>query len=185
MLSADYNDLNSLTKILQEHNVDVVISALSLFDEESSKAQINLINAAIESGSVKRFMPSEFGVDYSLPGLADAHPGARWFNDAADSLAKSHLDYTRVIFGQLSDFYAYPHEQGHMKQFTYFVDFVNKEAAVPGDGEASATFLHSTDIAKYTVALLGEDKWPQFSAFASDRLTWNELVILAEKVTGK
>ncbi|KAF2452201.1 NAD(P)-binding protein [Karstenula rhodostoma CBS 690.94] len=184
VLHADYSNPAAMKKLLQEHSVDVVISALSLFDEDSAKAQMVLINAAIESGTVKRFVPSEFGVDYTQPGLADAHPGARWFNDAADMLRESKLEFTRVIFGQLTDHYGYPHCQSYMKQFTYFMDFVNRKAAVPGDGEASATFLHSADVAKYTVALLDEDKWPQFSAFASDRLTWNELVRLAEKVTG-
>ena len=185
VLNADYSNSNALKKLLQEHSVDVVISALSLFDEESAKAQMVLISAAIESNIVKRFVPSEFGVDYTRPGLADAHPGARWFNDAADMLRESKLEFTRVIFGQLTDHYGYPHFQSYMKQFTYFLDFVNKKAAIPGDGEASATFLCSVDVAKYIVALLNEKKWPQFSAFASDRLTWNELVRLAERVTGK
>lgn len=184
VLGADYNDLNALKKLLQEHGVEIVISTLSLFDEQSSKAQLNLITAAIESDSVEKFIPSEFGVDYTQPGVADAHPGAKWFNDAADMLRGSQLQYTRVIFGQLSDHYGYPHCPSHMKQFTYFMDFVNRKAGIPGDGEAFATFLHSTDIAKYTVALLDEDKWPEFSAFASDRLTWNELLVLAGKVTG-
>ena len=184
VLHMDYNDRTVLKKLLQEHSVDVVISALSLFDEESAKAQMALISAAIESSTVKRFIPSEFGVDYTRPGLADTHPGSKWFNNAADMLRESDLEFTRIIFGQLTDHYGYPHFQSYMKQFTYFLDFVNRKAAVPGDGKAAATFLHSTDIAKYTVALLDEKKWPEFSAFASDRLAWHELVMLAERVTG-
>jgi hypothetical protein len=69
-----------------------------------------------------------------------------------------------------------------MKHFTYFLYLKNKTAALPGDGEAKATFLHSVDIAKYTAALLDEEKWPETSAFASDQMSWTELVKMAERV---
>ncbi|CAN9293890.1 unnamed protein product [Alternaria alternata] len=170
VIEADYEDVASVKESLKKHNVDVVISALALFTEESAKAQMNLIQAAIDSGSVKRFMPSEYGVNYSHPGVLEFHPAAKWWLDAADLLRSSHLDFTRVMFGWFSDYFGMPH----------------CKTALPGDGKASVTFLHSTDVAKYIAALLDEEKrWPEFSAFASDKLTWNKVVETAERVTGE
>ncbi|KAB2105737.1 hypothetical protein AG0111_0g6389 [Alternaria gaisen] len=186
VIEADYEDVASVKQSLQKYNVEVVISALALFTEESAKAQMNLIQAAIDSGSVKRFMPSEYGVNYSHPGVLEFHPAAKWWLDAADLLRSSHLDFTRVMFGWFSDYFGMPHCKSNMKPFKYALDFDNRKAALPGDGEASVTFLHSTDVAKYIAALLDEEKrWPEFSAFASDKLTWNKVVETAERVTGE
>ncbi|CAN9100423.1 unnamed protein product [Alternaria alternata] len=186
VIEADYEDVASVKQSLQKHNVEVVISALALFTEESAKAQMNLIQAAIDSGSVKRFMPSEYGVNYSHPGVLEFHPAAKWWLDAADLLRSSHLDFTRVMFGWFSDYFSMPHYKSNMKPFKYALDFDNRKAALPGDGKASVTFLHSTDVAKYIAALLDEEKrWPEFSAFASDKLTWNKVVETAERVTGE
>lgn len=52
---------------MQRHSIDTVISVLNLDFEEISDAQINLIRGAAKSGVVKRFIPSDFNVDYSLP----------------------------------------------------------------------------------------------------------------------
>lgn len=171
---------------MQDHGIEVVISALALFTEESAKAQLDLIHAAISSTSVKRFIPSEYGINYSHPGLLDFHPNAKWWLDAADLLRSSHLDFTRIIFGWLLDTYGYPCCKSNMKPFYFAVDFQIRRAALPGDGEVPVTFLHSRDIAKYVAALLNETKrWPETSAFASDRMTWNELVKVAENIMGK
>ncbi|KAG9191604.1 hypothetical protein G6011_10338 [Alternaria panax] len=168
VIEADYNDVASVKESLKKQNVEVVISALALFTEESAKAQMNLIHATIDSGSVKRFMPSEYGINYSHPGLLEFHPAAKWWLDAADLLRSSHLDFTRVIFGWFSDYFGMPHCKSNMKPFKYALDFDNRKAALPGDGEASVTFLHSTDVA---------------NAFASDKLTWNKVVEIVEGAT--
>ncbi|CAO2652623.1 Nn.00g009060.m01.CDS01 [Neocucurbitaria sp. VM-36] len=186
VLEANYSDLAAVKKLLQDHNIEVVISALALFTENSAKAQMNLINAVIESGTVKRFIPSEYGINYSHPGLLEFHPAAKWWVDAAEVLRNSHVEFTRIIFGWLLDHYGFPHCKSHMKPFKFAVDFDNRRAALPGDGNTPVTFLHSVDIAKYVAALIDEvQKWPEISAFASDRMSWNELVKVAEKVTGE
>ena len=186
VIEADYNAVASMKELLKVHNVEVVVSALALFTEESAQAQMNLIQAAIDSGSVTRFVPSEYGINYSHPGLLEFHPATKWWLEAADLLRESHLDFTRVIFGWFSDYFGVPHTKSNMKPFKYALDFDSRKAAIPGDGKAPVTFLHSTDVARYIAALLEEEaQWPEISAFASDKLTWNDLVELAEKATGK
>jgi hypothetical protein len=44
-----------------------VISALLLADEEVAQAQINLIRAAAQSGTVTKFIPSEYYIDFHAP----------------------------------------------------------------------------------------------------------------------
>lgn len=72
-----------------------------------------------------------------------------------------------------------------MKPFSYAIDFHHRRAAIPGDGKAPVAFLHSNDLAKYIVAMLEQDSWPEFSAFAGDRMSWGDLLVLAEEVTGR
>jgi nucleoside-diphosphate-sugar epimerase len=175
-----------MKELLKKHNVETVISALALFTKEGAESQMNLIQAAIDAGIVKRFIPSEYGINYSQPGLLEWSPSAKWWLDAANLLRSSHIDFTRVILGWYSDYFDMPHYKSNMKPFYYALDFQNRKAVLPGDGEAPVTFMHSTDVAKYIAAMLDEQKkWPELSPFATDKLTWNKVVEIAERVTGE
>lgn len=185
VLETNYDDVASMKDLLQKNNIEIVISALRLFDKPGADSQMNLIRASIDAGNVKRFMPSEYGVNYSQPGILDVYPSAKWWLDAADLLRSSHIDFTRVFLGWYSDYFAMPHVKSNMKPFNYALDFKNKKAVLPGDGNSAVSFIHSTDLAKYIVATLDDEKkWPELSPFASDAMTWKKAVELAEKVTG-
>jgi nucleoside-diphosphate-sugar epimerase len=184
VLAADYNDTANLKKLLQEHNAEIVISALGLFSDESAQAQMNLIHAAIASNSVKKFIPSEFGIKYTKE-LLSFHPAAQWWIDAAEALQNSQLQYTRIILGWTLDHYGMPAVPSNMKPFSYAIDFHHQRAAIPGDGTSPIAFLHTNDLAKYIAAMLEQDSWPQFSAFAGDRMSWSDLLAIAEEVTGE
>jgi radical SAM superfamily enzyme YgiQ (UPF0313 family) len=58
----DYSDVDSLTKTLEEYNVDVVISTIFIFDEESGATETNLVKAAEKSKTTKRFVISNWGI---------------------------------------------------------------------------------------------------------------------------
>ena len=55
----DYSDVAALTKVFKDHSVDVVVSTLP---GGGLKAQYSLADAAKASGSVKLFVPSEWGL---------------------------------------------------------------------------------------------------------------------------
>ncbi|KAG4438707.1 hypothetical protein IFR05_005787 [Cadophora sp. M221] len=61
----DYSDVDALKSVLEAHNVTTIISAISIADGSSGQAQLNLIKAADLSTKTKRFLPSEFGADYT------------------------------------------------------------------------------------------------------------------------
>jgi hypothetical protein len=45
-------------------------------------------------------------------------------------------------------------------------------------------FTHTFDVAQYVAALIGEEKWNDRSIIIGDKLTWNDLVSLAETTKG-
>lgn len=185
VLAVDYSDVDSTAATLQKHNIGTIISALSLFTEEVGEAQMRLIQAAINSNVVKRFVPSEFAFNYLRPGLRDFHDAAQMRMDAADKLRDSHVEFTRFVFGWILDTWNPVSAKTNMPPMTWVVDFPNRKARIPGDGTKSITVMHSHDIGKYIAALLDEEKaWPEMSAFAGDKVSFNEMVEMAERVTG-
>jgi nucleoside-diphosphate-sugar epimerase len=64
--TVDYTDVDKLVHELEQLRIEVVISALSIDNQSSGRAQLNLIDAARRSRCVRRFIPSEYGgIDYS------------------------------------------------------------------------------------------------------------------------
>ena len=62
LLLADYANVKSLTNLLESNLIDTVICTI---DDATGSAQLNLIEAAENSSSTKRFIPSEFGLRYT------------------------------------------------------------------------------------------------------------------------
>ena len=63
MVAIDYTDVSSIVKVLEDHNVDTLISTLgSMFGQDPELA---LIQAADKSNSTKRFIPSTWGIKYT------------------------------------------------------------------------------------------------------------------------
>lgn len=66
-IAVDYSNVDEIKRVLQEHQVEVVVSALLLADESAVKSQNNLVRAAARSGTVNRFVPSEYYIDFHAP----------------------------------------------------------------------------------------------------------------------
>jgi nucleoside-diphosphate-sugar epimerase len=58
-------------------------------------------------------------------------------------------------------------------------------AAIPGSGETPVAFTHTNDIAKFVVASLDLPHWPREGWIVGDKVTWNEVLEMAESVKGK
>jgi hypothetical protein len=59
--AVDYNDIEQLTKTLEENNVHTVISTIVMMDPAAANAEGNLVAAATKSSSTKRFVASNWG----------------------------------------------------------------------------------------------------------------------------
>lgn len=60
-IAVDYEDIDRVTKSLDENKVHTVISTIVLYDPVAAQSERNLITAAAKSASVKRFVQSNWG----------------------------------------------------------------------------------------------------------------------------
>ncbi|KAK6826422.1 hypothetical protein RU639_005437 [Aspergillus parasiticus] len=154
-----------------------------MFDESATDSQLNLIEAAIKSKSTKRFIPSDFGIIYNEQRASVFSPFKGKLL-VAEKLRLSGLEYTLVSNGFFMDYYGLPKVKSYLQPFVFAVDIANSTAAIPGSGNVPVVFTHTFDVAQYVAALIGEEKWNERSIIIGDKLTWNDLVSLAETTKG-
>ncbi|KAJ5228551.1 hypothetical protein N7489_009259 [Penicillium chrysogenum] len=180
----NYDDIPSMARVLERHNIHTIISAIGLVSDETSQSQLNLIEAAEKSASTKRFIPSEYSFVQTTE-LLPIDPSIQYWLDAADRLKASALQYTRVIPGFFMDYWGMPHVQTHLQPFTFGIDIPSGTAAIPGDGNNVICMTYTYDMAVYLVKALDLDDWPEFSVIVGDEVTYNQLLAMAEEFTGK
>jgi hypothetical protein len=97
------------------------------------------------------------------------------------ALEKTSLEWTSVYNGLFLDYFS-PGIPSYCRPSSFFVDVKNNKAGIPGSGDYPMYFTHTTDIGKYTAALLGTEKWGNRYFIAGDVKTWNEFIAIAERV---
>ena len=117
--------------------------------------------------------------------LLSVDPSIQHWLNAADSLKKSSLQYTRVIPGFFMDYWGMPPVRTNLQPVTFGMDMVSCQAAIPGDGNDVIGMTYTYDMAEFLIKLLELEEWPEFSIFVGDDVTYNELLRLAEEVRGK
>ncbi|KAF2649202.1 NAD(P)-binding protein [Lophiostoma macrostomum CBS 122681] len=181
VISADYSNVESIVKALEENKIDTVISTLgSTFGTEPELA---LIEAASKSTATKRYIPSTWGLRYT-PEVATIMPSAKSKITLVTALQGTNLEYTTVINGFFLDYYVIPHVKSYLFGITLAIDIANKAAAIPGSGNVPGVFTYSFDIARFIVALLGEPTWDKESYIIGDKVTFNEFLAIAEEARG-
>ncbi|WAO95340.1 NmrA domain-containing protein [Fusarium falciforme] len=181
ILAIDYTNVESLTKSLEEGNIAVVISVLNTM--ASIEPELNLIAASDASKPTKRFIPSIWGVKFP-PEIIELFPSAKGKLDVIDALASTSLEYTVWIPGYFSDWYIAPHLKTYMSTFTIVVDVANNTAAIPGSADVPVALTYTFDMAKLVAASLTLPKWELETYCIGDKVTWNELIAIAEEVKG-
>ncbi|KAF3914846.1 hypothetical protein ABW20_dc0104407 [Dactylellina cionopaga] len=182
ILSIDYDDVDATALLLKNNNVHTIISTIHVLDETGSTAQVNLIKAAAKSGSVKRFVPSEWG-----PAHGENHPSSPAYalrKAAVTALGNTDLEWTRFNNGIFLDYYGIPYIKSTMKPLGFFIDVKNTAAGIPGTGDEVLAFTYTADVAKFVVASLGLPKWEDVSYVYGDKSTWNTVLKLAEEARG-
>ncbi|KAF5570881.1 isoflavone reductase like P3 [Fusarium pseudocircinatum] len=180
ILVIDYSDPNSISTLLEENHVDVVIAALS--GHTPPEQELGLIQAAAKSKVTRRYIPSVWGIKY--------RPEDSWFFNAAaklsllDALDKTDLEWTAVANGFFLDYWGAPNLKTYLDPLAIALDIPARKAAIPGNPDQPAVFTYTKDVARFTAKLLTLEKWDPVSYIIGDRLTWKEFVKLAEEVTG-
>ncbi|KAK5788568.1 hypothetical protein VI817_009526 [Penicillium citrinum] len=180
----DYDDISAMTKQLEQHNVHTVISAIGLISEETSRSQLNLIEAADKSKSTARFIPSEFSFIQTEDLLA-VDPSIKFWLNAVELLKASSLIYTRVIPGFFMDYWGMPHVKTNLQPYSFGVDISSRKAAIPGDGNDVICMTYTYDMAQYIIKALDLDEWPEFSIVVGDQVTYNQILGMAEEILGE
>lgn len=98
-------------------------------------------------------------------------------------MSRTDLEWTAIFPGIFLDFYTLT-IPSYTKRTTLSLDIDGNAAAIPGDGTYPMYFTHTTDIAKYTAALLGLTRWEKKYYLYGDKLTWNEAIAIAEAAKG-
>ncbi|CEL01012.1 hypothetical protein ASPCAL00604 [Aspergillus calidoustus] len=185
LLLADYSNVEALTKLLESNKIDTVVSAVSIMDDATSTAQLNLIEAAERSSSTKRFIPSEYGIRYTEAHAGLFPPSKGKLAAAAKLRSFKTLEYTLVSNGIFLDYYGIPKVKSYLNhKLDIAVDVANNVAAIPGNGDMPVVFTHTFDVAKFVAALVGAPDWPERSTVIGDKKSWKEFVAIAEEVKG-
>ncbi|KAJ4202031.1 hypothetical protein NW759_015499 [Fusarium solani] len=184
IIAVDYDDVDSITKVLGDNKIDTVIS--TLFVTFDGKPQVNLVHAAEASKQTRRFIPSIWGVPYSREQVGERQMTIGQSKlDAVEALEKSSLEYTLFYVGYFLDFWGYPRVKSYQRQNLIVVDIEYNRAAIPGDGNTPVTFTHTFDVAEFVAASLDLPSWEKESYVIGESVTWNEFLRLAEEVKGE
>ncbi len=152
--------------------VDVVVSAIGN-SEVTVPGQKNLIDAAKQQ-SVKRFIPSDYSVDYRKLDYGD-NDNLDKRKEVLEYLQLKGLEYTLVLNGAFMDMIAYiPLFDLEHQIFQYW-----------GDGETPLDFTTTDDTAKYVAEAVSDPGFANMALeVAGDTLTSKQLKATYEGATG-
>ncbi|TQN70094.1 Oxidoreductase BOA1, partial [Colletotrichum shisoi] len=136
-VAVDYSNVDSLVLVLEEHNVDNVISTVNSITGENQSG-LNLIEASERSKTTYRFVPSYF-----------AFPPAIAKKTAVEALKKTSLEWTAVYNGFFLDYFGTPRVKSYMDDVAFFADLANNVASIPGSGNVPVVFTHTSDVARF------------------------------------
>ncbi|TYJ40776.1 hypothetical protein E1A91_A04G163800v1 [Gossypium mustelinum] len=175
IIQGELKEHEKIVAILRQ--VDIVISLLPF---PQVPDQIHIIEAIKVAGNIKRFLPSEFGVEEDrlsfLPPFEACLDEKRKVRRAVEA---SGIPYTYVsanCFGAyFLNYLLRPHEQ-------------QEDVIIYGSGEAKAPFTFEEDIANYTIRVANDPRTCNkivIYKMQKNILSQIELISLWEKKTGK
>jgi uncharacterized protein YbjT (DUF2867 family) len=178
----DYTSHDNLTKALE--GVHTVISCIWSFGPELGTSQLALLKAAQAAGA-KRFVPSDWATDryYAISGYGLKAPV--W-----DAVKASGLEYTRFINGLWLNIWGLGSPRNETEALAgytgppFLIDLKARTALIPGDGSQKVVFTNMRDIGKFVAASLDLPHWQPDSRIVGDKLSYEEVVTLAERITG-
>ncbi|XAR55848.1 Leucoanthocyanidin reductase [Bertholletia excelsa] len=174
------NDQEFMEKLLKEREIDVVISVVggaNILD------QLTLIRAIKAVGTIKRFLPSEFGhdVDRAEP----VEPGLTMYKEkrmVRRLVEESGVPYTYICCNSIASWPYY--DNTHPSEVLPPLD----KFQIYGDGTVKAYFVAGTDIGKFTMKAVDDVRTLNKSVHfrpPCNLLNMNDLAALWEKKIGR
>ncbi|KAL2346122.1 hypothetical protein Fmac_000122 [Flemingia macrophylla] len=178
-LIGDMYDHQSLVNAIKQ--VDVVISTVGylLLDD-----QHKIISAIKEAGNVKRFIPSEFGIDVERNHAVDPVKGLFEKKVKTRRLIEAEgIPYTIVVNNYFAGFFL-----PKLSQPPPVAVAPRDKITILGDGNPKAVFNKEEDIATYTIKAVDDPRTLNKILYIrppANTLSFNELVTLWEGKIGK
>nr|AFK47302.1 unknown [Medicago truncatula] len=166
--------------------VDVVICIMSgvHFRSHNLMLQLKLIEAIKDAGNVKRFLPSEFGMDPALMGHA-LEPGRVTFDEKMTirkTIEDANIPFTYISANCFAAYFA-----GNLSQMgTLFPP--RDKVVLYGDGNVKVVYMDEDDVATYTIKTIDDPRTLNKTIYIrppENILTQRELIEKWEKIIGK
>ncbi|KAL3635777.1 hypothetical protein CASFOL_020324 [Castilleja foliolosa] len=184
LIEASFSDHRSLVEAVKQ--VDVVVCAMSgvHFRSHNLLLQLKLVDAIKEAGNIKRFLPSEFGVDPARMEHA-LEPGRVTFDEkmiVRKAIEEAQIPYTYVSANCFAGYFV-----GNLSQMETLLP-PKHNVRIYGDGNVKAVFMDEDDVAKYTIKTLDDPRTLNKTLYLrppENILSQRELVQKWETLTGK
>ncbi|RDX66117.1 hypothetical protein CR513_55152, partial [Mucuna pruriens] len=173
LLYGDLTDHESLVEAIKQ--VDVVISTVG---GEQIDDQANLIAAIKEAGNIKRFLPSEFGIDVDRHSAVE--PAASFFDKKVKirrAIEAEGIPYTFICSYAFSGYFLPTLGQQNVTAPP------RDKVVILGDGKVKGVYVKEEDIATYTIKAVDDPRTLNktlYMRLPANILTFNELVSMWE-----
>ncbi|XVE58710.1 hypothetical protein DITRI_Ditri04bG0190900 [Diplodiscus trichospermus] len=180
IIHGSITDKEFMEKVMRENKIEVVISTVG---GESILDQLSLIEAIKNVDTVKRFLPSEFGHD--IDRAEPVEPGLTMYNQKRKirrQIEMCGIPYTYICCNSIA---AWPyHDNTHPADVLPPLD----RFQIYGDGTVKAYFVAGTDIGKFTVMSINDDRTLNKTVHfqpPSNLLNMNQMASLWEEKIGR
>ncbi|XP_023536776.1 isoflavone reductase homolog TP7-like [Cucurbita pepo subsp. pepo] len=178
LITGDLYDHESLVKAIKE--VDVVISTLG---QMQLADQIKIVAAIKEAGNVKRFFPSEFGMDVDrLHAVEPAKSVLAVKAQIRRAIEREGIPYTYVSSNYFNGYFLPNLSQPGLTAPP------RDKVVIPGDGLPKVIFNLEEDIGTYTIKAVDDPKTENKILYIrppKNTYSFNDLVALWEKKIDK
>ncbi|XVF52261.1 hypothetical protein PTKIN_Ptkin05aG0004900 [Pterospermum kingtungense] len=184
LIEGSFSDHKSLVEAVKQ--VDVVICTMSgvHFRSHNLLLQLKLVDAMKEAGNVKRFLPSEFGMDPARMGHA-LEPGRVTFDEkmaVRKAIEDANIPFTYVVANCFAGYFV-----GNLSQLERLTP-PKHQVYVYGDGNVKVAFMDEDDVATYTIKAVDDPRTLNKTLYTSppeNILTQSQLIQKWEKLTGQ
>lgn len=181
LVEASIDNHRSLVNAVKR--VEVVISAMG--SEGLREGQLKVIEAIKEAGTIKRFLPSEFGMDPDRMEHA-IYPGNEVFSDkraVRRAIEAAGIPYTYVSANCYAGYFL-----ASLAQMEHFMPPRDGSLTVYGDGNKKVIWVDEDDIATYTLSTINDPRTLNTTLYLrppANVLSLNEVVAVWERLIGK
>ncbi|EEF42454.1 isoflavone reductase homolog [Ricinus communis] len=184
LVQGSFSDHKSLVEAVKL--VDVVICTMSgvHFRSHNLLMQLKLVEAIKEAGNIKRFLPSEFGMDPALMGDA-LEPGRETFDQkmiVRKAIEEANIPFTYVSANCFAGYFV-----GNLSQLERLTPPTDK-VCIFGDGNVKVVFMDEDDVATYTIKAIDDPRTLNKTLYLKppeNILTQRQIVEMWEKLSGK